>query len=300
MVTVGDSVTWGQGLERPHKSDLLVATKLGIAEAEIKVTAHSGAIIGVNREAGTVAPTGEVPDSYPTILEQVRDFNDPPDTVELVLINGGINDVNVRTILNPLTSFDDLGDRTRLHCYEDMKTLLRAVAAKFTNPATRIAVLGYYAILSLDSLSKADHIMALLQLHGISFPLHLDLGPIFRKIVSLCMQFRTDSTQYIKLAVGQMNAELGTKRFVFVPCPFTDKNAVFASDPRLFGVSLQGIPPRPVPQDEVATGRAVSCDIFHHDPLDVLAREQCHFASAGHPNLPGARDFANVIVVALS
>ncbi len=41
------------------------------------------------------------------------------------------------------------------------------------------------------------------------------------------------------------------------------------------------------PQDPVAATRHPLCDIAFPGPLEILHREQCYRASAGHPNVHG-------------
>jgi len=47
---------------------------------------------------------GEVPVPQPTILQQVAGYDGDPDAVGIILLNGGINDFDVRFILKPLTA----------------------------------------------------------------------------------------------------------------------------------------------------------------------------------------------------
>lgn len=288
IVVLGDSVCWGQGLLPTHKFSTLVANALGTAATQVQVMAHSGAIIGVNRTNLPGAPNGEIPDSYPTILDQCAAFNDQPNTVDLVLVDGGINDVQVRNILDPLTSFKALGDRTKLHCYSDMKELLAAVVAKFPNPNTKIVVTGYFPILSTDS--ELLRIPPLLQIHGIALPTQLYSDPVIKKIISLCLQFWNDSKMFLGQAVNDANAAGGGGRIHFAPAQFTEKNSVFATDPWLWGVNADLSP-----QDEVSATRIPACQAFFAAPEDILSREQCFRASAGHPNVDGAAAFAAAI-----
>jgi hypothetical protein len=294
IVALGDSVVWGQGLRMEHKFPSLVAQALGSATPP-KFIAHAGAVIGVGRANAPGASSPEIPYSYPTILTQCSGFNDNPNGVDLVLLDGGINDVDVRNILNPLTNFVALGDRTKLHCYSDMKQLLVAVATKFSNPNTKIVVTSYYPILSRDS--DPLRVPHLLQLHGIALPDFLDTVPLIQKIFSLCLQFWHDSEMWLGHAVTETNAALGGNRIRFAVPEFTEKNAVFASDPWLWGV---GLPPDFPPEDEVAANRIPACDSFYRGKIeDLLACEECHRASAGHPNVPGASAFAKAVKQAL-
>jgi hypothetical protein len=61
-------------------------------------------VIGAHPVIGNTA-NGETPEARPTIIEQCDSFADSPDTVDLVLLNGGINDIGVATILNPFAWF---------------------------------------------------------------------------------------------------------------------------------------------------------------------------------------------------
>ena len=115
--------------------------------------AHSGATIGISddevedtqREARL---NGEIPTNYPTILQQVADFSDQPETVDLILVNGGINDVNVRRVI-PSLSDDNLLSLIERHCHQHMRTLLERTTAKFKKAT--VIVTGYYPMISEDS-----------------------------------------------------------------------------------------------------------------------------------------------------
>src|SRR5258708_26456358 len=99
LLILGDSVTWGQGLLPVHKISTIVATQIN---ASPKMLAHSGATIGIGDSNFDVMPSPEVPNSYPTIIEQVDKFIGDQADVQWILMNGGINDVDIRSILNPL------------------------------------------------------------------------------------------------------------------------------------------------------------------------------------------------------
>src|SRR5215469_5421303 len=62
IVSLGDSIVWGQGLSEADKFDVLVRDALADANPGITLwrLAHSGAVIGVNPVEGSPAD-GEVP-----------------------------------------------------------------------------------------------------------------------------------------------------------------------------------------------------------------------------------------------
>src|SRR5207302_1523108 len=101
IAVLGDSVPWGQGLLDEHKYAYQIKHKLQASDLFLK--AHSGAVICDSNRTRQAVATSEVPIATPTILDQV-DQVDNPSLIDLVLLNGGINDVNIRTILNPATT----------------------------------------------------------------------------------------------------------------------------------------------------------------------------------------------------
>src|SRR5256714_9248851 len=101
IVVLGDSVPWGQGLEPAEKFYSLV--QAAIPGAESTLIAHSGATIGVGVPPTEAQVDGEGPTAYPTIMQQVDAFNDAPETVDLVLVNGGVHALHLPFSLNTLT-----------------------------------------------------------------------------------------------------------------------------------------------------------------------------------------------------
>lgn len=292
IVTLGDSVSWGQGLLENEKYDVLVADALKQKIADVVLEprlAHSGAVIGVNGAAGSMAP-GEVPEARLTIVEQCDSFTNSPETVDLVLLNGGINDVRVDVILDPLAIVPSLSKRIEVACHEGMLALLRKVSAKFTKPSCKILVTGYYTILSEESDPLAA--LRLLRMHNISLPERVEedlgfLNPILRR----CEEFFDESTSQLTAAV----ADAHDGRIQFVPSGFTDDNAAFVPGTSL----LWGLNLDLSPQDPVANLRRPQCDTAFPGPLQLFEREKCHRASAGHPNVTGAIQFKNQILAAL-
>jgi lysophospholipase L1-like esterase len=298
MLVIGDSVPWGQGLMEQDKYHTLVAqglaTRLGGPRIEKTVLAHSGATIGVGVTTNEGALDGEVPTAYPTILQQVDAFNDSPETVDLVLMNGGINDVDIRRILNPLTDTSHLQDWVEAHCHAHMKALLDEVTAKFSLPAARIIVTGYYEILS--ERSDPDFFEPFLKaIHGAWLNI---VGDIFEdaikaKIVKDCGIFSDQSATALQNAVDDANAApTGAGRVKFVSSGFGPENAAFAPSHWLFGVERVDFSP----EDEVIAARHASCDRCEPDPLQ---RWECYRASAGHPNPEGAKKYAAQILASL-
>jgi lysophospholipase L1-like esterase len=292
IVNLGDSVPWGQGLLDGEKYDVLVKQALQSrfpGGVTLQRLAHSGAVIGARPTTGNPAP-GEVPVPHPTIIEQCDTFADSPATVDLVLVNGGINDVGVATILNPFALVPPLQTEIQAACHDGMLALLRKVSAKFSKASCRILVTGYYTIFSAKSNPlKLPHLMAI---HGVGIPMfvaHLDL---VNPVVDRCEQFFAESSASLQSAV----ADAGDPRIAFVASGFTDDNAVFVP-----GTSfLWGLDEFLNPEDPVAGQRRPQCNQVFDDILEIAQREECYRASAGHPNIAGARQYASQILNAVA
>lgn len=293
IVCIGDSVVWGQGLLPNEKFNFLVQQALSPrfpGGATLESIAHSGAVIGATGVSG-IPQIGEVPASRLSIIEQCDSYANSPDTVDLVLMNGGINDVGVASILNPLALIPPLDTRVAHACHDGMLVLLKKVIAKFSKPTCRILVTGYYPILSAQS--DPFGVTKLLSLFGIAVPAFLDNELDFiNPVLNRCEQFFNDSSQHLRQAI----ADAGDSRVSFIPSGFTDANSVFVQGTSLlWGLSLTDDLD---PLDPVAAERRPLCDIAH-PPVQILDREKCYRASAGHPNVQGAVQFSKQILAAL-
>jgi lysophospholipase L1-like esterase len=236
---------------------------------------------------------GEVPIAYPTIVEQVSAFPGQSSEVVAVLVNGGINDVDIRNILNPFVSQMALSALIEEHCDDSMRQLLTLVLQRFTLSACPIIVTGYYPVLSQRS--RPFGIPWLLANQGLTLPAGLDVRAGANLVVAKCMQFWHESTSALNRAVAAINVSLPQPRIIFADAGFTEANAIFADTPWLFGLSDDFAMS---PQDEVVAERQNACDLAF--PVsDWAARQQCYRASAGHPNALGARMYADAILAAL-
>ena len=295
LVTLGDSVHWGQGLRRAHKFSDIIANELRNTYPTLieHLVAHSGAVIGTGSVISRAAVNGEVPVGQPTILEQLTSFADSPQDAVVVLVNGGINDVNIRNILNPFMPMDELRTLTLEHCYDSMRLLLNATVRRFPHTTTTIVATGYYPILSKRS--TPFRIPRLLVIHGLQPvpPQTMTVASFYDLIVERCLLFWKESTECLRRAVSEVNATLPAPRILCVDPGFAEENAVFADDPWLWGLNNDLSP-----QDEVAASRHASCDAAI-PWFDGLAREQCYRASAAHPNVRGASMYADGIKAAL-
>ena len=296
ILTVGDSVCWGQGLIEEHKFDALFAEAKGMAFSR---AAHSGAVIGSQTDSSNEVENGEVPVASPSDWQQVLEQRDWTQ-VDLVLLNGGINDVGLTRILSPWTNPNQLNQWIDQFCHQSMQQLLGAVAAKLIRPEAKIAVIGYYPILSGQSqFPSDDHFRMLLELHGVatsSVALKATLSPkdMIPSVVGNCLTFWKMSDIKLQAAVDGANAALKTDTCVFVKLPFTEENAMWAPTPLLWELS-----PLLGPEDEVASTRSAVCEKIYGDVVHIPQWIQCVRASAGHPNVDGAAKIAAALEMIL-
>ncbi|WP_322769127.1 family 1 glycosylhydrolase [Frankia sp. Cr1] len=294
ILVIGDSVAWGQGL-RPHEKYVgIVERSLGEAGGGIKsytaMLAHSGATIGVGDNTVLPALPGEIPTSYPTVMQQLGAYGGTPDRVDIVLVTAGLNDVNIRSIVNPMARPRDFAGPVDAFCRRDLRTLLTAAAAQFPN-ATIVAT-PYYPILSEDS--DTTLLSAFLVAVGISvagLPGGILTGSLIPQVITNCRAFHDLSQLAIAAAVDEANDDLPVARICYAGPGFAAENAALASQAWVYGINGDLSP-----QDVfVAGGRAPACDL-NADRTDVF---QCARASIGHPNPAGARAYANAVLRAL-
>lgn len=295
IITFGDSVLWGQGLYPEQKFTWQVYRALAGADPTpetLQAYAHSGAGIGVGATVVKPALDGEVPDSYPTVLQQCANYQGSTGDVDLVFVDGGINDVNSFILDSPFLDHDDLQERIVKHCYADMLVLLGAVAAKFDNPDTRIVLIGYYQIFS--TYSDRERVQHVCGLRGINLADILEkLGaPVLDKIFSQHAFFAEQSAVNLRRAADEINQGAGAGRIVFVRPPFGPQNSMLAPDSWIFGIDKDL-----APEDPFAADRRGLCDRYE---TDVVQRHMCYLASVGHPNVIGAQKIAKAVLAALA
>jgi lysophospholipase L1-like esterase len=344
VLAFGDSVMWGQGLSEPDKftslvRDWLVMT-LGMP-VFLTNAAHSGAIVtqpptpilpavaiaAVERSTATAGGVpnqyGEVPNSFPTISYQgttIGAAQGNPNLVDLILVDGCINDVGVMTVLDPGISDNDLHARIFNACSTQQLTLLSALHNTYRN--ARIVVTGYFKIASTQSDISLLNVFAMRSgvpaeaigatllgstvgavatssvaplidpltgslLAGVGVNVALDA---YRKVADdHSAIFVRDSTTLLQQNVNSINQlGAGTIAALAVP-PFGDANAYAAPNSWLWRV-----PVAPNQLDEAYSQRQATCQ---HVPANDPTYDgmKCPFASMGHPNVTGAQRYALAI-----
>jgi lysophospholipase L1-like esterase len=291
ILTVGDSVCWGQGLKEEHKFDYLFAQAKAVQFTRV---AHSGAVIGTSSDGSREVEAGEIPVGSPSLWQQVLAQADWSE-VELVLLNGGINDVSLTRILNPGTSTSRLKQLVDQFCRQAMQDLLEHTAGRLTTPNAQIAVVGYYPILSSQSNQTETQFQSLLEIHGVATNSviakdEFSLNDLIPAVVDNCMTFWNSSDTSFQQAVDAANTKLGRTACIFVKLPFTQNNAMWAPQSLLWELT-----PFLLPEDEMSDSRGAICETLYGDVVHIPQWIQCVRASAGHPRVEGAMVIAEAL-----
>ena len=136
-VVLGTSIMWGQGLEDPDKIHNVLKQMLQerFTDRSVHMTflAHSGASTGFKPDGSVDTHReprvhGEVPAIYPTILQEIEEFDElciRPESIDLVLLDAGINVVHITKVI-PRTSSHQIEEWVEIYCHQHM-VLLRVV-----------------------------------------------------------------------------------------------------------------------------------------------------------------------------
>lgn len=332
MLVLGDSIMWGQGLRDEEKFSSRVKCWLQDKinrPVSVHVEAHSGAVISRLGIGPSQFPTkdGEVNQSIPSINEEVdhavefyRANNAAP---ALILMDGCINDVGVKTILDASTELETLRARARKSCGEDMQLLLRRVKANF--PQSQILVTSYYPIVSAQTDDNAFLRLLVKKLNN-QRPDARNMSDkeMRRRLVAISEEWFTTSTESLLAAVTQTNA-IGdfamSPPVRFVEIQFGPEHVFAAPDTLLWNfmfasTNVSGFAKVVVvlsfgtaaykANDHVRESRIKSCELAYKKPKGVKepkaqkqAREDlflvCRYASLGHPNQMGALIYTEAI-----
>jgi hypothetical protein len=304
--SIWDIAPVGSGLNEEDKIHNVLVRLLQAQNADLHVMtyflAHSGASTGYNADGSVDTHQeprihGEVPTTYPTILQQIDEFDAhgvSPDSVELVVLDAGINDVDLTIILDPLTTPQQIEALVERYCHQHMLWLIERLTAKFTN--ARIVIAAYYEFLTEES--QRGYIRTMLRALGnvpggivANWALRLVMGRIKKRLLKNCDTFSDESLMAFKKVANEINGRSRSRRVLVARPNIRTQNSAFASDPWVFGVRSDLSP-----QDPQAAVRAAACQ------QTALSRKRpfiCSRASVGHPNRKGAKAYAEAIFKAL-
>lgn len=312
MALIGDSVVWGNGLAEEAKFSALVARTIERERGVAVITqryAHSGATIlqGPNEGRCGLDCVGEVPRVNTAIGEQARQIA-RPELIDLVLMDGCINDVGINNIAEPETDDEELRFFTDLACGEIASGLVRTV--RETLPNATIAYVGYYQIIGPES-----------DLFGIgtfdvtSDELGIELGEFLEDDLIVLAQQRdelvTQSQIFLSAAHTALQSTIAAADaeraddppILFVDPQFGEKNAAFAPQRWLWSLTndnprfdaFPDIPYDLFPEDDTQGLRLLRC----FDEESLYNPVFCLYVSVGHPNRLGAQRYAEQIAARL-
>jgi lysophospholipase L1-like esterase len=331
MLVLGDSIMWGQGLKTPDKAWWRIKNwlqeKTG-RDVRERIEAHSGAAIEATPGSERfTSQDGEVNLLTPTINEQVdaaRKYYGDPAQVDLILVNGCINDVDVRNLLDAATSLDLLEVSIREKCGGRMQSLLKHITREFPN--AYVVVPSYYRIVSPLS---DDNSFARLLVKNLTTQKpesrRMSDKQMRENLVAISELWYQVSTRSLAQAIDAVNSDLrqsGAKqKILFAEIQFSPEHAFSAPDTLLwnfmFGsTNLSGLRNAIIvltlgtaaykPDDEVRDRRSKSCKETYQRPKgqreEKAQKEEretkylaCRYASLGHPNKMGALIYTETI-----
>jgi lysophospholipase L1-like esterase len=323
LLVLGDSIAWGQGLRQEHKAWYLVKTWLennGGRPVRERVEAHSGAVIGsVGDSAGNPVPAqdGEVNRGLPSINDQIdnalRSYADPA-KVDLVIVDGCINDLDARRLLNAVNTPAGIREVAQQKCGPPMEALLGRITRTF--PSAHVIVTGYYPILS--ERTESDLFMRALAKIFYTGAARMNDKQLRARLIEISRQWYEGSNQMLTVAAARVDEQLAAngsrQRVMFAEVGFLPEHSFAAPQSRLWGFDASWLRKLLViltlgrvtlkTNDEQRNQRNASCKETFKPPAGETkqqkeARENrimlCRLAAIAHPNPKGAQMYADAI-----
>ena len=319
MLALGDSIMWGLGLENKNKFSYLVKNWLETdvfkrnRTINLTVEAHSGASLEDVAEEGESNQSktkynGEFNSYSPTVfqqesnaLEDYRKRKIAPESVNLILLNGGINDIKVSNLLNPLVPEDEIQADINRYFGDSMSRLLRKTRTDFPNAL--IVVTGYYPIISQKTeLSEFERLLQLAPETRFLKTLSNVRGGKLSRMLGLSYSTETirrycagrsdfwydESNRALQKTVAKINGEKqAAQPILFAEVKFKSENCYAAPGTYLWKLTDDG-----QTDDELFAQRGKICSAKE----TIRERGVCQIGGIGHPNRAGARAYADAII----
>ncbi len=286
LAVIGDSVLWGQGLREKDKSSHDVQEWLAKRlhrPVYRTVYAHSGASIG-ETDSQLAPSVGEVPQGSPSVTQQVAGARSP-ETVDVLLLNGCINDVPASKIVLGSIHSPNWHKVATTACYQPVKRLLRQTLVRF--PKAIVIFAGYYPFYTQTQ--PGTHILraigdALLcadEPEGSDCRERNDAVPAPGVVRSKA--WHEGSNDAIRKAIDEIQGEFPSRKIAFAPVSFAIDDGYGSADSKLWHLGEH---------DDVRSQRLDACrDSKNAAPKGWKQRYglSCTQASTLHPNRGGAR-----------
>jgi lysophospholipase L1-like esterase len=323
LLVLGDSIAWGQGLRDEHKAWYQVKTwleKSGGRKVSERVEAHSGAVIGSPGDSGgNPVPEldGEVNRGLPSVNHQIddamRSYADPAQ-VDLVLVDGCINDLDARRLLNAANTAAGIRELAEQKCGPPMEALLGRLTKSFSN--AHVIVTGYYPILSEKT--SSDLFMRALAKKFYTGTERMNDKQLRARLIAISKEWYEGSNQMLAAAAGKIDAQLtangSRQRVLFAEVGFQSEHSFAAPQSRLWGFDASFLRKLLVilalgrvtlkTNDERRNQRGTVCrETFQRSPGETRDQRRvrenrimlCRLAAIGHPNREGAQMYADAI-----
>ena len=326
LLVLGDSILWGQGLKEEHKAWYQVKTwmqKTSGRTVREKIEAHSGALVGSARDLPLNAVTrvdGEVNRPAPTVNDQIDDavksYADPSQ-VDLVLVDGCINDIDARRFLNAANTPDRIRGLAQEKCGSLVEAMLGRITSSFPN--AYVIVTGYFPVISEQT--ENDLFMRALAKRFYTpeagSPKMSD-KQLRARLIEISKEWYQASNHSLMGAASKIDGQLAAKgsrqRVLFADIGFLPEHSFGARNSRFWGFDASALRKLLVvltfgkvtirANDERRSQRNASCkEVFKRPAGETEDQKRtrkgnlmlCRLAAVGHPNRKGALMYAEAI-----
>ena len=329
ILVLGDSVVWGQGLSEEKKFYTKVKNAIQRELPDNRrvrqlVKAHSGAVIAPKKPKSCPIAPGEVPIGTPTLLSQVDDalatyasFGVNREDVDLVLLNGCINDVGFPVIVNPFTSEKKITKESAKFCKAGMESLLLRVKDRF--PRAVIVVTGFFPIISpatdeevinklleaflggsqsrkIVSKATKEQQKEMQRAGRHNAALADQPNWLIRRLSFLSNHWKSVSDSDLQAAVDAVNTNSAGPKAYLAKVVFSDEECYAAKETKLWMITGSGGGiGNLITDDEMFDARQKTCLLVAAE-LKGVGTLTCPAAGTGHPNEKGAEKYADAII----
>jgi len=322
MLVVGDSLITGQGLREEDKIYTLTKDWLqnevfaGSRKVNIKNKSHSGSRLFLSAEEFKALNEAEkdfatfyhpeVNVSFPSSNTQIVVAKNEylaegknPNDIDLIMISGGLTNLGSSYIIDPFKKNKRLRKKIDEACNHMMFRWMDHASKTFPNAL--ITVLGYFPIVSKKS-SSGKIYNAVLELYDVPRPTKPILNNIFTKQFFKPLHSKMnkrsriwieESDKALRTAIKRLNQKHGMQKAVFVKSPITEDRSFGTKNSLLFGMAKKGRT-----EDFMYDVRQVECRKEIEKLKDVklkFDRRRCELAGISHPNVNGAKAYAEAI-----
>lgn len=327
LLVLGDSIASGQGLKEEHRFYTLTKNWLETEifaekrKVNLKVKAHSGTTLNLHAVEAAAFAKAEIdvtnslnPElnvSFPSVQAQIdvaakeyRAEKISPESVDLILLTGGINDITTAVILDPFGDDKKLRDAIAESCRDSMRGILEHVGSVFPNAT--IAVAGYYPLISKKT-SSGQLLNAVMERFNFPRPLKPFANNLFtkqffklfhKKGAKRSLIWLEESNLRFREAVDAFNSTSAKPRAIFVESPIDETNCFGTKNSLVFGMGKKGriedfyYDERSALCDEIVPKLNASTGLDY--PMNL-----CKMSGLAHPNVEGSKAYAEAIKTSL-